>query len=87
MWKKSRPLHSERYAIFRTMLVQLRKEAGLTQVELAVRLSTTQAFVSKYEMGGRRIDLPEFVEIAGALGVEPQEFLIQYQKAVANQLG
>jgi len=69
------------------MLIQLRKDAGVTQVELAARLATTQAFISKYEVGGRRIDLAEFVEISRALGTEPSNFIQKYEVALKKQLG
>ena len=37
-------------------LREARKGAGLTQVEVAKSLKKTQAFVSKCELGERRID-------------------------------
>lgn len=36
-----------------------RKDAGLTQVEVAKRLRQSQAFVSKSESGDRRVDVVE----------------------------
>lgn len=38
------------------MLVVARKAAGLTQVEVALRLDKPQSFVSKYEHSERRLD-------------------------------
>lgn len=52
-------------------LVALRKERGITQVELARRLQKPQQFVSKVETCVRRIDIIEFYAIAEALGVDP----------------
>ncbi len=60
---------------FRRMLVRARKEAGLTQVELAKLLSRPQSFVSKFERGERRLDIVEFFEVAHAIGFEALEFL------------
>lgn len=45
----------------------------MTQVELATRLGKPQQFVSRYELGIRRLDLVEFYAIANALGVDPAE--------------
>ncbi|WP_367133262.1 helix-turn-helix domain-containing protein [Saccharothrix sp. HUAS TT1] len=56
------------YRRFRELLRQLRKEAGLTQVEVAERLGEPQSFVSKYESGERRLDVVETQHVAQALG-------------------
>lgn len=45
-------------------LAAVRKEFGITQVELAKRLRKPQSFVSAYESGQRRLDLLEFSWIA-----------------------
>jgi transcriptional regulator with XRE-family HTH domain len=49
------------------LLVTARKRAKLTQEQLAERLGRVQSFVGKYEVGERRIDLVEFMEIARVL--------------------
>jgi transcriptional regulator with XRE-family HTH domain len=53
------------------LLVQARKDAGVTQLELGKRVGQRQTFVSKFELGERRIDVAEFIEISRALGVDP----------------
>lgn len=45
-----------------------REEAGLTQDELASRLGLTQAALSNYELGKRRLHLANLDKIAKALG-------------------
>jgi len=40
-----------------TLLTQCRKEAGLTQVQLAQRLGVGQSLISKVERGTVRLDL------------------------------
>ena len=45
------------YDRFRLLLIQARKTAGLTQVELAERLRKPQSYVSKFERGERRLDV------------------------------
>jgi len=55
----------------RKILIQARNAAGLTQAKLAERLRRPQSFVSKYERGERRLDIGEFIEVAGALGIDP----------------
>jgi transcriptional regulator with XRE-family HTH domain len=57
--------HRHRYAQFLGKLKQARVEAGLTQVEVAQKLSRPQSFVSKIESGERRVDFVELNELAG----------------------
>jgi transcriptional regulator with XRE-family HTH domain len=45
-----------------------RKDAGLTQVQVARRLRRPQSFVSKSESGERRVDAVEFAEFARLYG-------------------
>jgi len=71
----TKSLFSPEYDRFRRLLIQARKTASLTQVELAVKLSRPQSFVSKYERGERRLDVVEFLEVARAIGFDPHDFL------------
>ena len=59
------------YALMLEALMDLRRTSGVTQVDLAKRLGRTQAFVSTFERGIRRIDLIEFYAIVRALGGDP----------------
>ncbi len=52
-------------------LRRARKDAGLSQAELAKRLRRPQTFVSKYELGERRLDVVEFALAAIEIGVDP----------------
>jgi transcriptional regulator with XRE-family HTH domain len=70
---------TERYDRLKTLLVEARQSAGLTQAALAAKLSRPQSFVSKYERGERRLDLVEFLEVADALGVQPTQFIKKLQ--------
>lgn len=63
------------------LLVETRKTAGVTQVELAERLGRPQPFISYFERGERRVDVIEFVAIARALGIEPP---VLFAKLVAR---
>ncbi|TPJ20513.1 helix-turn-helix transcriptional regulator [Mesorhizobium sp. B2-7-3] len=47
------------------------KDAGITQGELGKRLGQRQTFVSKFELGERRLDVAEFVTVARAIGIDP----------------
>ena len=57
----ARSAFTGQYERFRELITEARKKAGLTQVQLAQKLSRPQSFVSKYELGERRLDVVEFV--------------------------
>ena len=71
--------HSKEYRLFQTLLCTFRKEADLTQCELADALGKTQTFVSQSERGARRVDFTEFVDWAIACRKSPQEALQRYE--------
>ncbi len=57
------------------LLVQARKDVGITQVELGKRLGQRQTLVSKFELGERRLDVAEFVTVSRAIGADPYEII------------
>lgn len=61
-------VHDPAYQAFLVRLRQARREAGLTQVEVATRLAKPQSYVAKCEAGDRRVDIIELVEFAGLYG-------------------
>jgi transcriptional regulator with XRE-family HTH domain len=71
----SKTVHSSDQAAFCDLMVAARKQAGLTQHELARRLKRPQSFVAKYEGGERRIDVIEFVTIVRVIGADPLKLL------------
>jgi transcriptional regulator with XRE-family HTH domain len=52
-------------------LADARRQAGVSQDDLAARLGKPQSFVSTYESGQRRVDILEFLLILKTLGVDP----------------
>ncbi len=66
-------LHTKRYKAFLVRLRQAREKAGLTQVQVAKRLGRSQTWLSKCELGERRVDFVELEDIAAAYKV-PLEF-------------
>ena len=57
-------VHSIRYQEFLKRLRAARKEAGLTQKEVAHQLKVHQSYVSKSESGERRVDVVELADFA-----------------------
>lgn len=68
-------IHTDQYRVFKHALVNARKAANLTQYDLAQRLVKPQSFVSKFELGERRLDVIEFIAVARAIGVNPCEII------------
>jgi len=68
-------IHRESYKLLCSLLVARRKEAGLSQYDLARKLKRPQSFVAKIEVGERRIDVLEFLDITRALNADPYEIL------------
>ena len=67
------------------MLKELRCKKGMTQESLADLLGTPQSYVSKYELGERRIDLVETFEICRALNVDFVAFVRQFIRNVESR--
>lgn len=68
---------------FRKLLVELRHSKNLTQAELARRLGKPQSFISKVELGERRLDVLEFIHFVQALGEDPSE---QFRRLVSGPI-
>jgi transcriptional regulator with XRE-family HTH domain len=62
------------------LLVRARKDAGITQVELGQRIGRRQTIISKIELGERRLDAAEFVDISRAIGVDPYRLMRQAER-------
>ena len=56
------------YKRFLARLVQARRDAGLTQVEVAKHLGKAHSFLSKCELGERRVDFVELQQLAKIYG-------------------
>ncbi|HET6408277.1 MAG TPA: helix-turn-helix transcriptional regulator [Chthoniobacteraceae bacterium] len=66
------------------VLIEARKSAGLTQVELSQRIGRDQTFISLIERGQRRVDVIEFIKLAEAMSTEPSEL---FARVVARTHG
>lgn len=68
-------VHHSRYAKLRSVLRDVRKTAGLTQVQLAERLHMEQSNLSKIERGERYLDTLLFIDYCRACGAAPAEVI------------
>jgi transcriptional regulator with XRE-family HTH domain len=62
----AKALQTRRYRAFRERLRQARLDAGLSQVEVAAIIDKPQTYVSKCELGERRVDFVELEDWAAA---------------------
>jgi len=69
------PLDQPRYRALQWAMAAMRKQAALSQVQLAERLDLGQSFVSKIERGQAYIELGLFIDWCEACGVKPGAML------------
>jgi DNA-binding XRE family transcriptional regulator len=72
------------YAHFLQELREARREAGLSQEQLAEALGQRQTFVSKGELGDRRLDVIELRSWVIALGGDPVAFMASLEDRLAR---
>lgn len=77
---------TDAYGVFLEELVKARRDASITQVQLAEKLGRPQPFISYFERGERRVDLIEFVVIARAIGVEPEALFLKIMSRLPEDI-
>jgi transcriptional regulator with XRE-family HTH domain len=78
-------IYTREYKVLLRLLRETRESAGVTQVELAQRLAQTQSYVSKIEMGDRRLDLVQLRTILAALDTSLGDFVSRFEGSLENQ--
>jgi transcriptional regulator with XRE-family HTH domain len=73
-------IHTERHRRFRALLVAERKALGITQIELAERLGKPPSYIAKIELGERRLDVLELIDLATVAGFDPAAFVQKLQQ-------
>jgi transcriptional regulator with XRE-family HTH domain len=76
----SRTIATTRQKRLAAMIVERRKESGLTQADVAKRLKRYQSFVATLESGQRRIDVIELMDLAEIIGFDAAELVKQLKK-------
>ncbi|MFG1282690.1 MULTISPECIES: helix-turn-helix domain-containing protein [Xanthobacter] len=77
-------LRSPRHMRLVQIIVDKRREAGMSQSDLAEALGRYQSVVAAIESGGRRIDVVEFLELAETIGFDPHD-VIREVSAIATK--
>jgi transcriptional regulator with XRE-family HTH domain len=76
----AKSIHTKRHEQLCRVLQGFRENRELTQQALAKKLRRPQSFVAKYELGERRLDVVEFLEVARGLSADPCDMLLQIAK-------
>ena len=76
-------MYTDEYEVLVALLVETRKAAGVTQVDLAERLGQSQSFVSKVERGDRRLDVVQLRTICGELGTTLMDFVQELEQRLS----
>lgn len=78
-------VHTPDQKQFLRLLREARREAGLTQVELAARLDTLQCVISNFERGAKRLDLVELCQVVDAIGIPLADFIERFERAAGRK--
>jgi len=73
-------LHTQDQLLLRGLLVELRNDAGLTQVALAEKLKWEQTHISRVERGVRRLDILELRRWVNAVGISLPQFVELFEQ-------
>ena len=76
-----RDLNSPRYKALRELIRAERKQRGQSQAQVARALGRPQSYVADFERRERRIDVVEYLALAGAIGFDPLALLADVMKA------
>ena len=77
-------IYTSEQAKLQLLLRRIRRDAGLTQEDLAAKLKRPQSFVSKYESGERRLDVLELREICSTMNVTLMDFVHKMERALRD---
>lgn len=78
-------IYTRRYRAFVGLLRQVRVDRGLTQIDLAKRLRTTQSEISKCESAERRLDVIELRSWCEALDITLPAFISRLEHELSKR--
>lgn len=83
--RMEKTIYTRDYAVVLRLLKEARKQAGITQVELAKKLGQSQSFVSKVERGDRRLDIIQLRTICRIFGLSLTDFTQRLEQELAKR--
>lgn len=75
---------SREHVKLRRLLRRIRRERGVTQVQLAERLGLPQSVISKYENGERQLGFVEVLVVVQAVGMRPGTFFRRWLSSLED---
>lgn len=73
-------IRSERHKRLAQLIGEYRERSGQLQSEVAAKLGRHQPFIANIESGQRRVDIPELLQLAAAIGFDPHEAIDELLK-------
>lgn len=78
-------IYEPEYRIFIECLKESRIQSKMTQQELATHLGCSQAYISKYEQGQKRLDIIEVRNICHCLGISLPDIVTQFEERLKKE--
>ena len=76
----NKTIYSRQGQCLRETITALRRQAGLTQRQLAAKLRREHNLIGRLELGERRLDVVEFYCLCKACGADPAELMRRLAK-------
>jgi transcriptional regulator with XRE-family HTH domain len=67
------------------VITRARKKAGLTQRDLAARVGRPHSVIGMIESNQRQVNVPEFMDLAEAMGADPVELFASAYRQSRSQ--
>lgn len=78
-------IYEPEYRVFIECLKECRIQSKMTQQELASNLGCSQAYISKYEQGQKRLDIIEVRNICRCLGTSLPEIVQLFEERLKKE--
>lgn len=78
-------IHRPEYELLRTLIREVRTQAGVTQEALSDQLGRSQSFISDIERGVRRIDAIELRDLCGLLDTDLLTFVGELESRIVKR--
>ena len=77
-------IYSRQGQCLRETIAELRRQAGLTQRQLAAKLRREHNLIGRLELGERRLDVVEFYWLCKACGGDPEKKAAELMRRLAR---
>ena len=75
-------VHTREYDALRALLREIREAKGVSQEELSERLGRPVTYIGKVELGARRLDVVELLQVCSLLSIEGADFIRRLEQRV-----